>query len=51
MIDGEILIFEGRRDAGIARLREAAVLEDKLRYNEPPDWIIPVRHTLGAAAR
>ncbi|HYC71053.1 MAG TPA: tetratricopeptide repeat protein [Opitutaceae bacterium] len=49
MIDGEILIFEGRRDEGIARLREAVALEDKLRYNEPPDWIIPVRHTLGAA--
>lgn len=49
MIDGEILIFEGKRDEGIARLREAAALEDKLRYNEPPDWIIPVRHTLGAA--
>ena len=23
--------------------------EDKLRYDEPPDWIQPTRHALGAA--
>ena len=23
-------------------------IEDSLRYDEPPDWIQPVRHTLGA---
>jgi len=49
MLDGEILILEGRRDEGLARLREAVRREDALRYNEPPDWIIPVRHSLGAA--
>jgi predicted Zn-dependent protease len=35
-------------EAGIERLREAVVAEDALRYDEPPDWIQPVRHALGA---
>jgi tetratricopeptide (TPR) repeat protein len=39
-----------RRDVGdaVRRLREAVALEDGLRYNEPPDWHYPVRHSLGA---
>jgi len=46
---GEILFRAGRTDEGLASLREAAAREDKLRYDEPPDWIQPVRHALGAA--
>jgi predicted Zn-dependent protease len=46
---GEILFRSGKVDEGIAALREAVALEDKLRYDEPPDWIQPVRHALGAA--
>ena len=46
---GEILFRSGRVDEGLAALREAAAREDKLRYDEPPDWIQPVRHALGAA--
>jgi tetratricopeptide (TPR) repeat protein len=46
---GEILFRSGKIDEGLASLREAAAREDKLRYNEPPDWIQPVRHALGAA--
>jgi len=46
---GEILYREGRHDEAFAALREAAAREDKLRYDEPPDWIQPVRHALGAA--
>lgn len=40
-----------KRDPGaaIALLQEAAVLEDKLAYNEPEDIFFPVRHLLGAA--
>lgn len=30
-------------------LREAVEREDGLRYDEPPDWIQPVRHAYGAA--
>jgi hypothetical protein len=29
-------------------LRGAVKVEDGLRYDEPPDWMQPVRHTLGA---
>ena len=46
---GEILFRSGRIDEGLASLREAAAREDRLRYDEPPDWIMPVRHALGAA--
>ncbi len=49
MIDGEILVREGRAEDGITRLREAVRREGLVRYDEPPDWIIPVRHALGAA--
>jgi tetratricopeptide (TPR) repeat protein len=46
---GEILFRSGRIDEGLASLREAAAREDRLRYDEPPSWIQPVRHALGAA--
>ncbi|HVJ88032.1 MAG TPA: hypothetical protein VM452_20375 [Caulifigura sp.] len=46
-LEGEILLREGKRDAGLAKLREAVDYEDALRYDEPPGWLIPVRHALG----
>lgn len=50
MLEGEILVREDNQvDAGLAELRAAVALEDKLRYDEPPGWMIPVRHSLGAA--
>ncbi len=49
MLAGEILVREGKVDEGLAELRAAVALEDKLRYDEPPGWMIPVRHSLGAA--
>jgi tetratricopeptide (TPR) repeat protein len=49
MLDGEILLKEGKRTEGLAALRDAVAKEDQLRYDEPPDWIQPVRHALGAA--
>jgi tetratricopeptide (TPR) repeat protein len=33
----------------LASLRQAVALEDALGYDEPPGWLIPVRHALGAA--
>ncbi len=48
LLKGEILYREGRKEEGIAALKKAAALEDALRYDEPPDWIHPVRHALGA---
>jgi predicted Zn-dependent protease len=36
-------------NAVIENLREAVSLEDSLDYNEPPDWLYPMREPLGAA--
>jgi tetratricopeptide (TPR) repeat protein len=49
LLAGEILYREGKVDEGLAELRKAVKLEDQLRYSEPPDWMHPVRHALGAA--
>lgn len=48
MVEGEILIREGKTQAGLDKLREAVKLEDALHYDEPPAWMIPARHSLGA---
>lgn len=48
MVEGEILVREGKVDEAVAQLRAAVKAEDALRYDEPPSWIIPVRHSLGA---
>jgi tetratricopeptide (TPR) repeat protein len=44
---GELATARGDRAAGIAALREAAAIEDKIPYDEPPGWHAPTRHTLG----
>ncbi|HEX5043563.1 MAG TPA: hypothetical protein VFV75_11690 [Candidatus Polarisedimenticolaceae bacterium] len=49
LLEGELSFQEGDRKKGLAELRKAVALEDALRYDEPPDWINPVRHALGAA--
>ncbi len=48
LMNGEILVAENNPDRAIAELRRAVAFEDRLRYSEPPDWIQPSRHTLGA---
>lgn len=48
MLEGEILVAEGQVDAGVAELQTAVKEEDALKYDEPPAWMIPVRHSLGA---
>ncbi|HTL68432.1 MAG TPA: hypothetical protein VL200_12275 [Lacunisphaera sp.] len=48
MVESEILYREGKVDAGVATLRAAVQAEDALRYDEPPGWLLPVRHSLGA---
>lgn len=48
MLEGEILIAERKVDEGVAELQTAVKEEDALRYDEPPAWMIPVRHSLGA---
>ncbi|MGB8341133.1 MAG: hypothetical protein WCE51_06050 [Chthoniobacterales bacterium] len=48
MAEGEVLVAEGKIDEGVAQLRTAVAAEDGLKYDEPPGWLIPVRHSLGA---
>lgn len=48
VLEGEIDARTGNLESSVNKLAEATLLEDKLRYDEPPDWIQPVRHTLGA---
>jgi tetratricopeptide (TPR) repeat protein len=48
MIEGELLIAEGKLDPGLEELRAALTLEDALKYDEPPSWMIPLRHAIGA---
>jgi len=55
VLEGEILYRHGKAtkdpatiDRAIGTLREAAKREECLQYSEPPDWIQPVRHVLGA---
>jgi tetratricopeptide (TPR) repeat protein len=48
VLGGELLARRGDVPGAVRRLREAVALEDGLRYNEPPDWHYPVRHSLGA---
>ena len=48
MVEGEILIAEGKIDDGVQQLRSAIDKEDALKYDEPPGWLIPARHSLGA---
>jgi len=48
MIQGELLFREGKREEAFAILREGVAAEDALVYDEPPGWMLPVRHALGA---
>jgi len=45
---GELAAKQGAFEKAIAHLHRGVLLEDSLIYNEPPDWHIPVRQTLGA---
>lgn len=48
MLAGEILYREGKTEDALNALRDAVRREEALRYIEPPDWIQPARHVLGA---
>ena len=39
----------GKPEVAIQHWRSAVVAQDKLNYDEPPDWYYPVRESLGAA--
>ena len=48
LLAGEMAAQAGEYEEAIERLRNAVKVEDQLTYDEPPGWIQPTRHTLGA---
>jgi tetratricopeptide (TPR) repeat protein len=48
VLAGELAARQGDVETALAHLHRGALLEDNLIYNEPPDWHVPVRHSLGA---
>ena len=48
MAEAELLWREGKNELAFAKMREAVAAEDQLVYDEPPGWMLPVRHALGA---
>jgi len=48
VLAGEIAAQKGDTDAAIAELSKGVEIEDRDTYDEPPDWVQPVRHALGA---
>jgi tetratricopeptide (TPR) repeat protein len=48
VLAGEIAFRRGDVDVAVRELRAGAAIEDDLLYMEPPEWVQPVRHALGA---
>ena len=48
MMLGEILFREGQYEEAFVELRKGVEMEEALTYDEPPGWMQPVRHALGA---
>ena len=47
VLKAEILAHEGDLKGSIVLLKAAVEMEDRLNYNEPPDWFFSIRHHLG----
>jgi tetratricopeptide (TPR) repeat protein len=45
---GELAASRKQWDAAVTALEKAVEVQDSLHYNEPEDWYIPMRHSLGA---
>jgi tetratricopeptide (TPR) repeat protein len=48
-VAARIAMAQHQSEAAIAELRRAVAMEDTLDYNEPPDWLFPMREPLGGA--
>jgi tetratricopeptide (TPR) repeat protein len=45
---GELAAAQDDYDAAVENLQKGVWLESELRYDEPPPWHMPIRHSLGA---
>jgi tetratricopeptide (TPR) repeat protein len=48
VLGGRIALAKNDMDGAVNQLRAAVVIQDSLKYREPPDWLYPVRESLGA---
>jgi tetratricopeptide (TPR) repeat protein len=48
MLDGKLAAARGDSRAAVAELEKAVKAYDTLHYDEPPDWYLPPRESLGA---
>lgn len=48
VLGAKIAVAKKNNASAIAQLKEAAAIQDKLNYGEPPDWPFSVREPLGA---
>ena len=49
LVEAHIALQQKQTDSAIIHLRSSAELQDSLDYDEPPDWLYPMREPLGAA--
>jgi tetratricopeptide (TPR) repeat protein len=49
LLEGHIALARVSIPAAVEHFQKAAQIEDGLRYDEPPDWYIPPRESLGRA--
>jgi tetratricopeptide (TPR) repeat protein len=48
VLGARIALAKNDMDAAVTQLRGAVAIQDSLKYSEPPDWLYPVRESLGA---
>lgn len=48
VLGGRIALAKNDMGSAVSQLRAAVAIQDSLKYNEPPDWLYPVRESLGA---
>jgi tetratricopeptide (TPR) repeat protein len=48
VLGAKIALAKNDNEGAITMLRQAVVVQDSLKYDEPPDWFFPVRESLGA---
>ena len=48
VLGGRIALAKNDTGSAVSQLRAAVAIQDSLKYNEPPDWLYPVRESLGA---